>query len=169
MQREHNAMSRGQRPREQRRQEASADRDSSRGLRAGLSARFCSRRLVRSVVVGVLAVVGFGLVPAGASAESLCTDSWTGPAEGEWGEAARWSALHFPTSSDVACIGAGKTVKVLSGAGVAAVVQGAGSLVVQGRFVSLEVTSALEPSAIANLSIEEEGVVTGGAEVQVTN
>ncbi len=60
-------------------------------------------------------------------------------------------------------------MKVLSGAGVAAVVQGAGSLVVQGRFVSLEVTSALEPSAIANLSVEEEGVLTGGAEVQVTN
>lgn len=120
-----------------------------------------------AVVVGAL-VVSCG-VPVLASAEPVCTDTWTGPAEGKWSESVNWSAGHVPTSSDVACIGSGKTVTLSSGAGVAGVVQGAGSLVVEGRFVSLEVTSMLEPSAIANLSIQEEATLTGGAEVQVTN
>jgi hypothetical protein len=53
------------------------------------------------IVLGMLVV--FGLVPAGASAESLCTDTWVGPSEGEWSVAAdgrrvcrrlaRWRAL----------------------------------------------------------------------------
>ncbi len=136
-----------------------------RGLRHSLPGDARSRLgLVFGIALAVLA-----LVPAGASAEPLCTDSWTGPSEGEWGESARWSAGHVPTSSDVACIGSGKTVKLVSGSGVTGVVQGAGSVRVEGRFVSLEVASALEVGAIANLTVENQALLTVAGEVQVTN
>lgn len=116
--------------------------------------------------VAVLAVA-MALMPAGASAEPLCTDTWTGPSEGAWEESADWSASHAPTSSDVACIGAGKTVTLASGSGVAGVLQGAGSLKVEGR-AALEVTNVLEASVIANLAVEEASLTVTG-EVQVTS
>jgi YD repeat-containing protein len=50
---------------------------------------------------------------------------------------------------------------------VAGVVQGAGSLKVEGPGVSLEVVSALEVSAIGNLMVEEEASLTVAGEVQV--
>ena len=136
-----------------------------RGLRHSLLGDARSRL---GLAVGIV-LVGLVLVPAGASAEPLCTDTWTGSGEGEWGESAHWSSGHVPASSDVACIGAGKTVKLVSGSGVAGVVQGAGSLKVEGRFVSLEVGSTLEVGAIANLTVESQASLTVAGEVQVTN
>jgi hypothetical protein len=73
--------------------------------------------LVAVVLVGVL------VLPAGASAEPLCTGTWTGPGEGEWTTAADWSA-GVPVSTSVACVGAGKTVRVTGGSDETGVVQG---------------------------------------------
>jgi RHS repeat-associated protein len=71
-----------------------------------------------------------------------------------------------PSSADVACIGAGKTVKVTEGTSQAGVVQGEGALVISG---SLEVASALEASKIKALTVEGEGaVLTGPATVSVS-
>ena len=114
------------------------------------------------IVLGMLVV--FGLVPAGASAESLCTDTWVGPSEGEWSVAADWSA-GVPTSSSVACIGAGKTVVVGSGSFVTGVVQGEGSLVLKG---TLEVSNGLESSTIHALTMGAGATLTGGATVNVS-
>jgi RHS repeat-associated protein len=102
-----------------------------------------------------------------ASAESLCTDTWVGPAEGEWSEAAGWSGGHVPSSADVACIGAGKTVKVTgSTAAVAGVVQGAGTLVLQAEG-SLEVSNSLETSVIGAFT-QTGGTLTGAGSLQVS-
>ena len=105
------------------------------------------------------------LVPAGASAEPPCTDTWTGPAEGEWSTVADWSAGHVPGSTDVACIGSGKTVVVSGGSAEAAVVQGEGALKVSGG--SLEVLSSLESSRIATLT-QSGGTLAGAATVNVS-
>jgi RHS repeat-associated protein len=110
-------------------------------------------------------VVAFCAAATSASAESLCTDTWSGPTEGVWQTAANWSASHVPTSSDVACIGAGKTAQVTGGTNQAGVVQGEGTLAISGG--SLEVANALEPSSLARLSVLG-GALTGAAEVDVT-
>jgi RHS repeat-associated protein len=106
------------------------------------------------------------LTPAGAAAESLCTDTWTGPGEGSWRTAANWSGGHVPTSTDAACIGAGKTVNVTEGGNETGVVQGAGTLVISGG--SLSVTNALEPSGIHALTLEG-GTLTGPGTVDVSS
>ena len=62
------------------------------------------------------------VLPAVASA-AVCTDTWTGPAEGNWNIAEDWSLKAVPTSSDVACVGAKETVKVTEGSNQAGVVQ----------------------------------------------
>jgi hypothetical protein len=109
--------------------------------------------------------VGLVLVPARASAESLCTDSWAGPGEGEWSTAADWSGGHVPGSTDVACVGTGKVVTITGGTNHAGVIQGLGSVSMAGG--SLEVANSLEPSSIAKLSVEG-AVLTGPAAVDVT-
>jgi RHS repeat-associated protein len=121
----------------------------------------------RAVVLAVLLspLVILALVPGSARAEALCTDSWLGASEATWSTASSWSAGHVPTSTDVACIGAGKTVGIASGSDQAGVVQGLGAVAITGG--SLEVANALEPSSIATLSVLG-GTLTGAAEVDVT-
>src|ERR1700722_5766338 len=120
-------------------------------------------RLWRSVGLLTVLLVGvLALVPAGASAEPLCTDTWTGPAEGQWEEESDWSTGKTPTSTSVACIGVGKTVKVSFLGPQAGVVQGEGTVVISGG--ALEVANALEPSAIAHLSVVG-GKLIGSAEI----
>ncbi len=134
---------------------------------AASSRRVVSIHAVLCGLVAVAAVAGtLALSPAIASAESLCTDTWTGPAEGSWRTAEDWSAGKVPSSTDVACIGSGKTVKVTEGTNQAGVVQGAGTLVISGG--SLEVSSALEVSSIARLSVVG-GTLKAAAEVGVTS
>ncbi|HSZ13812.1 MAG TPA: RHS repeat-associated core domain-containing protein [Solirubrobacteraceae bacterium] len=124
----------------------------------------------RFVALGALALAAFVLcmAPASASAEGLCTDTWVGPAEGSWETAADWSTGHLPTSTDVACIGGAKTVVVSGGAQEAGVVQGEGKLEIAGG--SLEVSSALEPSVIADLTLggASFGTLKGAGTVEVT-
>ena len=117
-----------------------------------------------------VAVVGVALVIAltwasTASAESFCTDTWTGPAEGNWATESDWSTGLVPSSTDVACIGSGKTAKLTAAPFEVGVVQGEGAVRLDGG--SLEVTNGLEPSSIATL-ILEGGSLRGAAEVRVT-
>jgi RHS repeat-associated protein len=122
------------------------------------------------VALGGVAVT-FGLLfaalmtPVVASAEPLCTDTWVGGMEGSWQTAAGWSTGKVPASSDVACIGAGNTVKVTEGIDQAGVVQGEGGLRVSGG--TLEVSNVLEASKIKTLKVTG-GTLTGGALLTVT-
>ena len=120
-------------------------------------------RGVCALVVSVVAVLALGA--ASASAESLCTDTWTGPSEGEWTTAGDWSS-GVPTSSSVACIGTGNTVKITSGTNQTGVVQGKGSLVVSGG--SFEVANALEASSIGAFSLTG-GTLSASGELDVTS
>jgi len=126
--------------------------------------------LLRPTKLGLLialstAVLALGLAPAGASAEPLCTDTWTGPAEGEWTTAADWSSKAVPGSTSVACIGSGDTVTVPSGSNHTGVVQGAGTLVVRGG--SLELADTLEASVIEGFSLFG-GSLKGAGALDVT-
>jgi RHS repeat-associated protein len=111
----------------------------------------------------VCALVILVVAPPGASAESICTDTWTGPSEGEWTTATDWSTGKVPTSTDVACIGAGKTVKVsgVSEVHQTGVVQGGGALVINASAGRLELTNALEPSSIASLTMSGSADLLG--------
>ncbi len=133
--------------------------------RAGRRVRPAAGSLVVGGVCALLVAI-LALGAASASAEPLCEDTWTGPAEGEWTTEADWSSGKVPTSASVACIGSGKTVTVRFSGSVAGVVQGEGSVVISGG--SLEVASALEPSAIAHLSVTG-GELVGSGEVNVTH
>jgi RHS repeat-associated protein len=128
-----------------------------------------SRQAARGLAGWVLlCVLGVALVlwfATPASAESLCTDTWTGPSEGEWATAANWSAAHAPTSLDVACVGSGHTAIVNSGSNLVSVVQGAGAIKLTAGI--LEVLSSLEPSVIASLT-QTGGTLTGPASVQAS-
>jgi hypothetical protein len=117
--------------------------------------------------VGLLAVsfVALALGPSVASAEPLCTDTWTGASEGTWQTASNWSTGKVPGSGDVACIGAGKTVQVTSGANVAGVLEDEGALVLRGG--SLELASALEESAVHALTVSG-GTLMGAGELGVS-
>jgi hypothetical protein len=123
--------------------------------------------VVRSLgCLAVLQAAVLVLAPAGASAESLCTDTWTGPGEGNWTTAEDWATSKVPTSTDVACIGSGKTVNVTTGANQAGVVQGAGILAISGG--SLELASGLEVSTIASLK-QTGGTLTGAGTLDITS
>ena len=128
------------------------------GLRASLG--------LRGVGLLVVLLVALAVVPAGASAEPLCTDTWTGPSEGEWSTAADWSSGKVPTSSDVACIGSGKTVNVRTSSNQTGVVEGEGELVLVGG--ELEVSNSLEASSIRAMVLSNGGTLTGAATVKVT-
>jgi RHS repeat-associated protein len=113
---------------------------------------------------------GSGRVASAATAvvtSPACTDTWTGSSEGAWTTAANWSAEHVPGSTDVACIGAGKTVNVTAGGQEAKVVQGEGALVISG---GLATTSALEASSIAHVTVSGgSGKLNIAGELDVTS
>ncbi len=119
------------------------------------------------VIVLLTAMALLGLAATGASAEALCTDTWTGPSEGKWQTASNWSGEHVPTGSDVACVGSGKTVTVNASGEQAGVLQGAGAVAIAGG--GLELTSTLENSNIASLAQSEAGTLTLSRELQVTS
>jgi len=103
-------------------------------------------------------------MPAKASAAE-CTDTWIGPAEGSWAIAANWSAAHVPSEADVACIQAGKAVKVEPSETVG-VVQGEGALTISG---TLNLTRAPNEavSSIATLTLGG-GTLGGVGSIEVT-
>lgn len=111
------------------------------------------------------------LVLPGAAQAAECTNTWTGPTEGNWATAGNWSAGHAPTSSEVACIGAEKTAKVNSGSQTAAAIQGEGRVVISvgSGTTTLDVTGAPEAGAIKSLWVGNNGVLTGAGAVYVSS
>jgi RHS repeat-associated protein len=123
-------------------------------------------RLALGGVVLLLAFLALVLVPAGASAEPLCTDTWTGGSTGTWQTASNWSTGKVPTSADVACVGAGVTVEVSSGANAAAVLENKGTLVLSRG--SLELAGALEESTAYAFTVSG-GTLKGAAKLDVSS
>jgi RHS repeat-associated protein len=120
--------------------------------------------ILGGLLLGIL-LIGLWLSPAARAAE--CTNSWTGPAEGSWGTVANWSAGHVPNESDVACIGSGKTVKLVAG-GTRTVLglQGEGALTV--RESTIKVLGAGETWQLGNLKLEYQAVLAGEGTLEVT-
>lgn len=115
------------------------------------------------LLLGMLSTLA--LVPAGASAEPFCTDTWTGGSSGSWQTEASWSAGHRPTSSDVACIAAGTTVTVSESGQHASVLSDAGTLVISAG--SLELGGTVEASTVSALTISG-GALTGAATLDIS-
>lgn len=109
-------------------------------------------------------LVAFILVlPAGAWG---CTDTWTGGAEGEWQVGANWSTGKVPSSSDVACVGVGDTVKVTEGTNQAGVLRDEGTLVILAG--TLELTSAAEASSTVSLTMTN-GTLSGAGTLNISS
>lgn len=121
-----------------------------------------SRVRTFAAAIGCLAFFSCVLAPLASAAE--CTNTWTGAAEGSWATAGNWSAKHVPTSTEVACIGSGKTVNITSGSRQVKMLQGEGSVVVS---ATLEVLSTTESSKISGLALAG-GTLKGAATVQVS-
>ena len=122
--------------------------------------------MARSIcLLALLLMAGLTLGAAGASAEPLCTDKWTGGSSGSWQTASNWSTGKVPTSADVACIGGGVTVEVSSGANAAGVLADEGTLVLRGG--SLELSSVLEESTVHAFTASG-GRLTGAAKLGVS-
>jgi RHS repeat-associated protein len=128
------------------------------------------RTIPVSRVVGVVvaSLVVLAMAPAYAAAEPLCTDTWTGPSEGEWQTASDWSTGKVPSSTDVACIEAGKTVKISEGTYQTGVLLDKGTLVISIRG-SLEIVNALEASSAYTLSLTEAGTLTSAGTLDISH
>ncbi len=116
-------------------------------------------RLLTALLVLALGLAVLSRPSAANAAEPFCTDTWTGPAEGNWQAAGNWSSGQVPGSSDVACIGSGDTVSVTSGTSEAGLLEGEGALVVSDA--TLELANALESSRIASLTLRSATLVDG--------
>ena len=120
----------------------------------------------RWICCSLCLLILFG-IPAEASAAE-CTDSWIGPGEGSWTAGVNWSAGHAPGETDVACIGAGKTVK-LTAAGANSVrgLQGGGVLALTES--TLAVTGTSDTWQIGSLRMNYKGNLSGAGSLEVTN
>lgn len=108
-----------------------------------------------AILLATAGILLLRLSTAASAQAAECTNTWKGPAEGNWATAANWSAGHAPTSTEVACIGSGKTVKINSGTNHASVVQSEGSLV-------LSSGASIELSGTASASTATSFTITGG-------
>jgi hypothetical protein len=74
-----------------------------------------SNAVIRSICLAVaLATVLTG--SRASTAAVICDNSYSGPANGNWNVAGSWTQGHVPTTSEAACIPAGKgTIKVVNG------------------------------------------------------
>ncbi|MHB8492689.1 MAG: immunoglobulin domain-containing protein, partial [Solirubrobacteraceae bacterium] len=92
----------------------------------------------------------------------LCTDNYSGPDNGLWQTAANWSTGKTPTSSDVACVGAGTTVDVTEGHNVAGVLLDQGGLTVAAGSLELSASAALVSIPGFEVSTASTLTVRGG-------
>ena len=127
--------------------------------------RFAAGTSVMGLVGLLVVLLALAVVPSVASAEALCTDTWTGPSEGQWTTAEDWSSGKVPNSADVACIAAGKTVMISGGTNQAGVLQDKGTVVLSGG--SLELVDTLEASSASSLMLSG-GTLTGPATLNVS-
>jgi RHS repeat-associated protein len=115
-----------------------------------------------TVMCLALLVVGTSI----AYAEPLCTDTWVGPASGNWSAGANWSTGLEPGEGGVACIGVGNTVEVTAAGAGTGVLDDEGSLVIAGG--SLNVSDTVEVSSVKVLTLSGGGVLKGAGTVDVT-
>jgi RHS repeat-associated protein len=130
-------------------------------MRGPLVGRRPGRLFILSVLSSSLLLVAV-LGPSTASAAE-CTDTWKGPAEGNWATASNWSTSKVPAATDVACIGSGKAVIVNSAAQVAGAVQGEGLLSLQAGSLSLastEVGSSINSLFMLGGTLQGSGTLT---------
>jgi RHS repeat-associated protein len=123
------------------------------------------RRLLVGLLLSLAAVAALTIAPAIASAEPLCTDTWTGPSEGNWNTAEDWSS-GVPTSSSVACVGTGKTVHITEGLAQAAVLDDKGGL--WAEYGTLELTDPLEASSVSVVTLKGSATLTASGSLDVT-
>jgi RHS repeat-associated protein len=94
---------------------------------------------------------------------ATCTDTFTA-IEGTWQTGTNWSKGTPPTSTDVACVGEGKTVKVSAGTNQTGVLEGEGAkegkLEITGG--SLEIASTSDSSQLGGLTMTG-GTLSGAA------
>lgn len=94
-----------------------------------------------------------------------CTNTWIGPTGGTWQTAEYWSTEVIPTSVDVVCVPAEKTVRIESGSQSAEVLQGGGTVRLLGGSLAISGTSSA--SNIGTLRFDG-GARKGAAELHVT-
>jgi RHS repeat-associated protein len=97
--------------------------------------------------------------------ESPCTDTWTGPSEGNWETAGNWSTGSVPDTSDIACVGSGVTVQVAGGTDHAGVLLDEGALDIPSG--SLELASESRSSTVGALTLNG-GTLTGAGTLDVS-
>jgi RHS repeat-associated protein len=97
--------------------------------------------------------------------ESPCTDTWTGPSEGDWETPGNWSTGSVPDTSDIACVGSGVTVQVAGGTDHAGVLLDEGALNIPSG--SLELASESRSSTIGALTLNG-GTLTGAGTLDVS-
>ena len=130
--------------------------------------------LLTSLLVGLLLTT---------RAEAVeCTNSWTGPTSGLWGEAENWSAEAVPTASDVVCIPTATSVALVEESGVSGALQIEGTLTVEEGSLTLSTTNVSEVESLelwdgelvvpGELSIiasldATEGAISGGGKTQI--
>jgi RHS repeat-associated protein len=112
----------------------------------------------------LVVIVTFGA--SNAAAEPMCTDTWTGANEGLWQTGSNWSTGKVPSSTDVTCIEAGKTVDVTAGTNQTGVLLDKGTVVILGG--SLEIANALEASS-ANALTVQGGTLTGAGTLDISS
>ncbi|MGH2863251.1 MAG: DUF6531 domain-containing protein [Solirubrobacteraceae bacterium] len=80
-----------------------------------------------------------------------CTDSWIGPADGDWNTAANWSTGSAPSSTDVACARAGSKIEIDTG-DAAGSLQAAGATLVA-TAGELQLADSSNPSELGVLDL----------------
>lgn len=114
--------------------------------------------LIVMPVGGVLAT-GLGVVTAAPAAAASCTETWTAPVSGDWGDASNWSPASVPTSSDDVCITAPGSYTV-----TAAFAGEANSLTLGGT--GADVTLSLDPGY--GLTLAGAGTIGAGSTITAT-
>src|ERR1700685_4543010 len=120
-------------------------------------ARWARVVLVAATLAVMAASAGF-LWTASAGAQPACTDDYTGPSGGDWGNNMNWTAVpsgshNVPSTSDVACVDSGTQVDVETGGGDdAESIQGGGNLTVAGGLLTL---NGPDESNIGDLTITD--------------
>jgi RHS repeat-associated protein len=126
-----------------------------------------TRSLLTRVFGALVALLFLVAALPAVSSAAECTNTWIGATEGTWQTTSNWSAGHAPTSSEVACIGSGKTVKVAKGTNQAGIIQGEGKLTISES--SLELVNASEVSSIKTFTLSSGGTLTDAGTLNVTS
>ena len=117
---------------------------------------FRARVIIALAVCGAIAALL--VVVSAAAALPSCTDTYnSADSGGDWSTAANWSTGVVPTSSTIACWGAGVTVAVTTGASADSI-QG-GALSINGG--TLDLTNSSDDSTVGNVTLAASSTLEG--------